>query len=773
MDWISSNRTALGKHFEGQSTRPERKRRAMKPRLWVAAVLGTTTLWAGAASAQLPSRDLASYVLLGLDKIQMKEFSFTKLGNVGVNNEGGTLYWGNSSFFDDGTDVVADSLNRAGQNSSLFCLYANETHSPLSNITIRSCGGQPVPWAPQPLIDPLPPDPSCSPGASAVKVARGGSQTLPAGSYGKVRVLNGATLELTGGSYCFDDVKLGRKAKIVADAPVDITSMHRYVSGPGSRLVAATGSGLGATNIMVGVAGRLVKLSHKNKIFGIFYAPKATMRFGRGGNFTGQFVARKMRSDFGDTFTHEVCGNGVVDPGEACDDGPENGQPGSCCTAECGFEPVGTPCPDGNLCNGTETCSAFGQCVPGSPPDCNDHNPCTADSCVPATGCHAENKQDGTPCSDGMFCNGAEVCEGGTCTDQSDPDCDDGNPCTNDSCDPAANSCVNPPIPDCIPCPNGDSDCDNHNACDGDETCDPFGKCQSGTPLVCTTSNQCLDPICDPQTGCGTEPKAEGTPCDDDDACSENDQCTGGVCGGMVNGCDDGDPCTQDTCDSQTGCENTPIPGCPSNEGRGPFCSLTPGAYGAPGGIANGGQGWITNNPGVLPASIGAPGTGRSVTVNTQAGLIAFLPAQGTAAALNPAYGDVVIDDAGDVPDPNASGSGGAGAGVLAGHTLSLRLSVKLSNIGVNPTGFGNYVLESSFCTCDGIGGHFGPFTISQCILDNAQNVNDLIDLANLALRGANLASIDACLTYSDINAALTALNNGFDTCRTVCACAP
>jgi hypothetical protein len=31
----------------------------------------------------------------------------------------------------------------------------------------------------------------------------------------------------------------------------------------------------------------------------------------------------------------------------------------------------------------------------------------------------------------------------------------------------------------------------------------------------------------------------------------------------------------------------------------------------------------------------------------------------------------------------------------------------------------------------------------------------------------------DPCLTYSDINSALDALNNGFDECRTVCACTP
>jgi hypothetical protein len=55
--------------------------------------------------------------------------------------------------------------------------------------------------------------------------------------------------------------------------------------------------------------------------------------------------------------------------------------------------------------------------------------------------------------------------------------------------------------------------------------------------------------------------------------------------------------------------------------------------------------------------------------------------------------------------------------------------------------------------------------------------VNNLIGLADQVLRGVSPASIDAspvpCLTFSEINEALSTLNEGFDKCRTVCACAP
>src|SRR5262249_22370945 len=151
-------------------------------------------------------------------------------------------------------------------------------------------------------------------------------------------------------------------------------------------------------------------------------------------------------------------------------------------------------------------------------------------------GCVSNPVADQTPCPDGNVCNGAEVCIGGTCTSQPGLNCNDGDPCTKDLCDPV-NGCQNPPLqspgPGCD-CPNGDSDCDNHNVCDGKETCDPSHQfCHPGTPLSCGTTNQCLIPSCDRVAGCTTTPQPPGTPCDDHDACTTNDECMDSTCGGF------------------------------------------------------------------------------------------------------------------------------------------------------------------------------------------------------------------------------------------------
>lgn len=75
-----------------------------------------------------------------------------------------------------------------------------------------------------------------------------------------------------------------------------------------------------------------------------------------------------------------LCGNGTVDPGEACDDG--NVSAGDCCSPDCTVAALeGAACEDGNLCTGAETCVA-GSCVPGGDVECDA---CLV--CEPSEGC--------------------------------------------------------------------------------------------------------------------------------------------------------------------------------------------------------------------------------------------------------------------------------------------------------------------------------------------------------------------------------------------------
>ena len=78
-------------------------------------------------------------------------------------------------------------------------------------------------------------------------------------------------------------------------------------------------------------------------------------------------------------------GEGVLDPGEAYDDG--NSIDGDCCSSACALNPPGTSCADGDLCNGDETCDGSGSCQAGTALVCDDGDPCTQDSCDAILGC--------------------------------------------------------------------------------------------------------------------------------------------------------------------------------------------------------------------------------------------------------------------------------------------------------------------------------------------------------------------------------------------------
>jgi len=175
-------------------------------------------------------------------------------------------------------------------------------------------------------------------------------------------------------------------------------------------------------------------------------------------------------------------------------------------------DPQADDCDDGLFCNGTDTC-INGICVEGASPcdpltetcdqdndvclvfacvfdiDCDDQNPCTTDTCNVDNECEYEALEDLTPCSDDLFCNGAEVCMSGVCEEGTwpcepeeicdedndvcieclvDEDCDDEDMCTTDAC--VDDACVLTPVV-----------CDDDLFCNGLEECDPgTGDCVDG-----------------------------------------------------------------------------------------------------------------------------------------------------------------------------------------------------------------------------------------------------------------------------------------------------
>ena len=264
-------------------------------------------------------------------------------------------------------------------------------------------------------------------------------------------------------------------------------------------------------------------------------------------------------------------------------------------------------CVDTNKCTGKYCFVEEMECAF---PDyhCDDYDPCTADSCHVLTGdcehepiadCHNECEKDsdchgfGTPLNycvipvcavdpnDGLKkcdlddavvldCIDSHACTDETCETifgcqfiptapcdavcETAADCFDDNLCTLDICNPATGQCDNQ-AKDCVDdfectkdiCNPLTGECENELAC---ETCvegDPDTACPG-----CNVAGEDADPICDDSNICTRDF------CEMD----ENDPHVPGRCAYLHRTCNDGNPCTIDTCDPVAGCIFTPVDKC-------------------------------------------------------------------------------------------------------------------------------------------------------------------------------------------------------------------
>jgi cysteine-rich repeat protein len=204
----------------------------------------------------------------------------------------------------------------------------------------------------------------------------------------------------------------------------------------------------------------------------------------------------------------DACGDGVVGSGEQCDDG--NGASADGCSATCQIEECYTCAGEPSVCTPAANTTA-----------CDDGNACTDDLCDGAGTCVGTN--NAAPCNDGLFCNGTDLCGGGACTVNSGDPCGAGAECA-DTCNEAQDSCNTP----------------------------------AGT--TCTDEgNPCTDNACNGQGACTATNNT--APCDDADACTTQDRCSGGTCGGTQMQCDDGQFCNGgETCQGGTCIPGTPRP---------------------------------------------------------------------------------------------------------------------------------------------------------------------------------------------------------------------
>ena len=295
-----------------------------------------------------------------------------------------------------------------------------------------------------------------------------------------------------------------------------------------------------------------------------------------------------------------------VAPGEACDDGEYCTTEDVCENGKCvgGESPdcsdLDTPCGNG-VCDEeadqcrvdvpADKCALEGKCYDDMEPhpdvacllcqptrsqdswSTTEASCYIADTCYESGGslpgecliCHPESPFEASTAADGMPCDDdgdtctSDVCQEGVCVHtalEAGP-CDDQDPCTkNDQC--SAGQC------------GGESySCDDQLECT-EELCQGDGSCANNlADDACLIENQCfgadapalIEPACQfcspAESQDSWTARPDGLNCDDNDLCTEADQCALGVCGGNPVQCGDSLACTADSCVAETGqCAN-------------------------------------------------------------------------------------------------------------------------------------------------------------------------------------------------------------------------
>jgi len=153
--------------------------------------------------------------------------------------------------------------------------------------------------------------------------------------------------------------------------------------------------------------------------------------------------------------------------------------------------PEGAPCFDGDACADAQTCRG-GVCTSGAELDCDDGDPCTEDACDAVLGCRHDPAPDGIPCT--LAAGGSGACRDGACRAARTAGCNDNNPCTKDVA--GAAGCTHVALVDGTSCWE-----EAAGLCDGAATCFD-GACVVTPAPDCDDGDDCTLDACDPGLGC-------------------------------------------------------------------------------------------------------------------------------------------------------------------------------------------------------------------------------------------------------------------------------
>lgn len=208
--------------------------------------------------------------------------------NIAANAPGATLRISQHAFMSNGTAAIGDRVE-IGDDTDVYSVRANDFH-PGDNVNVRSTVSAAPPL---PIVSPCCPIDAITCGGAPVVVQRGQTLSITPGTYGALRVLNGARLNLAPGTYVFCSIKVGREAQVTPQGPVRIDVAGTVRVGVDSHLEPLPGQ----PAVVVNVGGKKIKLTQNAVARAFFTAPDAQFRLGRGATVEGGICVHTAQTD--------------------------------------------------------------------------------------------------------------------------------------------------------------------------------------------------------------------------------------------------------------------------------------------------------------------------------------------------------------------------------------------------------------------------------------------------------------------------------------------
>ena len=268
--------------------------------------------WAGPYSSFIPPEygdsNLGNYSVFAINSVWLRQRAVIHSGNVGVRDASQGPWLdsqkevsvGKGVFMSDGTSIYGDSV-KVKMNASVYNVNYNDL---VNNGEIRGEEWYPLDL-PLPVV--LLDLPTPEPGTEDIILLRGESLTLDAGHFGTVFAKAGAELTLKGGTYHFEDLKLGYpNTKLLILAPTEIIINNRLDTGENDYIGPAEGTAISAKDIAIYVNGingstgnlgatpKAAKIGMTNVLHANIYAPNGTLLIKQNTLATGAFIGKDV-----------------------------------------------------------------------------------------------------------------------------------------------------------------------------------------------------------------------------------------------------------------------------------------------------------------------------------------------------------------------------------------------------------------------------------------------------------------------------------------------